>query len=175
MTFTKEQLIDWAKGREANAELYPHFTVKDLALMKYALAALTASMEQEPVAYMVGGYNLLHYQDPRVDEYLDRATPLYAAPQLPQPVEADSEIYAELYRLRAEVKGPEGFDTWKDAAISEKKARIACEKRIPEIDYLTAMGAYHSDDWHKMGPITGYMRGWNACRMLTTAQRKETE
>lgn len=89
--------------------------------------------------------------------------PAYNTPQDPE-VTADVEIYAELYRLRAEIKGPDGFDTWKDAAISEKKARIAFEKRIPEIDYLTAMGAYHSDDWHKMDPITGYADGWNACR-----------
>lgn len=93
----------------------------------------------------------------------DADIPAYNTPQEPE-VKADAEIYAELYRLRAEIKGPDGFDTWKDAAISEKKARIACEKRIPEIDYLTAMGAFHSDEWHKMGSITGYMYGWNACR-----------
>ncbi|MBV8045131.1 hypothetical protein [Pluralibacter sp.] len=45
--FTKENLIEWAKGREANAEFYPQFTVKDLALVEIALAALTA----EPVAW----------------------------------------------------------------------------------------------------------------------------
>ncbi|WP_220703766.1 hypothetical protein [Citrobacter braakii] len=50
---------------------------------------LLAGMEQEPVAYMVGDYSLLHYQDPRVDEYLGMATPLYAAPQLPQPAVPD--------------------------------------------------------------------------------------
>lgn len=91
----------------------------------------------------------------------DADIPAYNTPQEPE-VKADAEIYAELYRLRAEIKGPDGFDTWKDAAISEKKARIACEKRVPEIDYLTAMGAFHSDEWHKMGPISGYMKGWNA-------------
>lgn len=48
-TFTKEQLIDWARGREANAEAYPDFTMKDLALIEIALAA----MQQEPVAWIV--------------------------------------------------------------------------------------------------------------------------
>lgn len=38
---------------------------------------------QEPVAYMVCGYTLLHAHDPKVDEYLNRATPLYAAPPAP--------------------------------------------------------------------------------------------
>lgn len=82
---------------------------------------------------------------------------LYAAPPAP-----DADVYAELYRLRAEVKGPDGFDTWRDAAIAERKARVECDKRVNPIDYLTAMGAFHSEQWHKMDPITGYMHGWNA-------------
>jgi hypothetical protein len=32
----------------------------------------------------------------------------------------DSESWAELFRLREEVKGPEGFATWKDAAVAER-------------------------------------------------------
>nr|WP_239066739.1 hypothetical protein [Citrobacter freundii] len=80
---------------------------------------------------------------------------------------ATAGVYAELYRLREEIKGPDGFDTWKDAAIAERKARVELEKagpRFGDIDYLGAMAAFHSDEWHKMGPITGYMNGWNACR-----------
>ncbi|END4902619.1 hypothetical protein ABL623_000158 [Salmonella enterica subsp. enterica serovar Newport] len=80
---------------------------------------------------------------------------------------ATAGVYAELYRLREEVKGPDGFDTWKDAAIAERKARVELEKAVPilsDIDYLGAMAAFNSDEWHKMGPITGYMHGWNACR-----------
>ena len=78
------------------------------------------------------------------------------------------EIYAELYRLREEIKGPDGFNTWRDAAIAEKKARVELERQINQsgrdIDYLGAMAAFHSDKWHKMDPITGYMHGWNARR-----------
>lgn len=80
---------------------------------------------------------------------------------------ATAGVYAELYRLREEIKGPNGFDTWKDAAIAERKIRVELEKSSPclgDIDYLGAMAAYHSDEWHKIGPITGYMRGWNAFR-----------
>ena len=81
-----------------------------------------------------------------------------------------ADIYAELYRLREDIKGPDGFDTWKDAALAEKKARIKCEQHInksgQDIDYLTAMAAFHSDDWHKMGPITAYMHGWNARKAI---------
>jgi hypothetical protein len=32
----------------------------------------------------------------------------------------DSESWAELFRLREEVKGPERFATWKDAAVAER-------------------------------------------------------
>lgn len=162
-----------------------------------------------------------------------------AAPQAP--VSVPDEIYAELYQLREEVKGPDGFNTWRDAATAEKVLRLsmgrdalryrflrdkdafgdenehglaswddlaemeynefdaavdarmndsdmplyiitqgkmvendvaASEKKasnerykqISDIDYLGAMSAFHSDKWHKMGPITGYMHGWNACR-----------
>lgn len=96
---------------------------------------------------------------------MDSDVPMYANQQT-QGV-ADSEVYAELYRLRSESKGPDGFETWKDAAIAERKARVELEKsapRVVDIDYLGAMAAFHSDKWHKMDPINGYMHGWNACR-----------
>lgn len=80
--------------------------------------------------------------------------------------EPEPHVYAELYRLREEIKGPDGFETWKDAALVEKKARIELQRIVSQfgndIDYLQAMAAFHSDKWHKMGPITGYMHGWNA-------------
>ncbi|EHT1484502.1 hypothetical protein KXE51_003482 [Salmonella enterica] len=83
---------------------------------------------------------------------------------------AAPEMYAELHRLREEIKGPDGFATWKDAAVEEKKKRIELQRVISQfgddIDYLTAMAAFHSDKWHKMDPITGYMNGWNARGLL---------
>lgn len=84
------------------------------------------------------------------------------------------EIYAELYRLREEIKGPAGFETWKDAALEERKTRIELQRSISQsgkdIDYLTAMAAFHSDKWHKMDPITGYMNGWNARGLLSKGE-----
>ncbi|HHT0407416.1 TPA: hypothetical protein ACTW6H_005689, partial [Raoultella ornithinolytica] len=94
--------------------------------------------------------------------------PLYRHAQPALSSEPMDEIYAELYRLREEVKGPDGLNTWRDAAIAEKKARVELERQINQsgrdIDYLGAMAAFHSDKWHKMDPITGYMHGWNARR-----------
>lgn len=72
-----------------------------------------------------------------------------------------AELYAEVYRLREEIKGPEGFDSWKDAAVYLKASKT--NRAAKRIDYLTAMAAHHSNEWHKMGPITGYMEGWNDC------------
>ncbi|HAJ7390838.1 TPA: hypothetical protein HNV44_18495 [Escherichia coli] len=51
-----------------------------------------------------------------------------AALTAPQQVETDSGIYAELYRLRSEVKGPDGFETWRDAAVAEKVRRLSLER-----------------------------------------------
>lgn len=83
-----------------------------------------------------------------------------------------AELYAEIYKLREELKGPDGFATWKDAALHKK---LSAKNIANEIDYLTAMSSFHSNEWHKMDPITGYMKGWNAhCsevqRLNATAQ-----
>ena len=72
----------------------------------------------------------------------------------------ESELEAEVIRLKEELKGPTGFATWKDAAISERLARV---KLMPEgkISYLQAASKFHSTEWNTMDVITAYMRGWN--------------
>jgi hypothetical protein len=42
---------------------------------------------------------------------------------------SDAE-WAELWKLRAEVQGPNGFATWKDAAVAERLKRIAAESAL---------------------------------------------
>ena len=32
-----------------------------------------------------------------------------------------AELWAECYTLRCEIKGPDGFETWKDAAVHERR------------------------------------------------------
>ncbi|KWU26335.1 hypothetical protein AS149_25435 [Burkholderia cenocepacia] len=39
-------------------------------------------------------------------------------------------LHAEIHRLRAKVQGPDGFDTWKDAALDERTRRIAAESKL---------------------------------------------
>lgn len=82
--FTREQLISRArimirKHREMLA-INPDYDgiARDVELFEIALAALTA----EPEAYVVGSYSLLHYQSPKLDEYIGKSTPLYRLPLL---------------------------------------------------------------------------------------------
>lgn len=72
----------------------------------------------------------------------------------------EAELAAEILRLREELKGPDGFATWKEAAIAERLARV---KLMPEgeISYLQAASKYHSTEWNTMDVVTAYMNGWN--------------
>lgn len=90
--FTKERLISEIEMLEhfaGNVKWISEKGEQSLLFAADAMRQLLDSMEQEPAAYMVGDYSLLHAQNPKVDEYLDRAKPLYAAPQLPQPAVPD--------------------------------------------------------------------------------------
>jgi hypothetical protein len=48
-------------------------------------------------------------------------------PESPPAEPMDAETWAELHRLRHEFKGPDGFATWKDAAIDERVKRVQAE------------------------------------------------
>ncbi|EPX3843733.1 hypothetical protein ACWY7B_004973, partial [Enterobacter hormaechei] len=257
-TLTKEWLLKTIAELEEERDAVPGAVNEDaamvLAAMKLALASLEAEKNAEPVA-KVETVGVCWYADNGVPRKPAVGTELYTVP--PAPVSVPDEVYAELYQLREEVKGPGGFNTWRDAATAEKVLRLSMErdalryrflrdkdafgdenepglaswddlaemgynefdaavdarindsdipkysitqshmvendvaaseknvpneryKQISDIDYLGAMAAFHSDEWHKMGPITGYMHGWNACRaaMLqgadTELQRKSS-
>lgn len=38
------------------------------------------------------------------------------------------DLWARIHRLEAEAKGPEGFATWRDAAVAERVRRVKAEK-----------------------------------------------
>jgi hypothetical protein len=40
------------------------------------------------------------------------------------------DMWAEIYTLREAIKGPEGFDSWQDAATIERIRRVAAEKEL---------------------------------------------
>jgi len=50
-----------------------------------------------------------------------------------------ARLWAEIHRLRAEVAGPQGYATWKDAAVSE---RVRCVKAETRIDIGRYAGTY---------------------------------
>ena len=41
-------------------------------------------------------------------------------------------LWAEIARLRVEIKGPDGFATWKDAAIHERLLRKEADRKARE-------------------------------------------
>lgn len=97
-TFTKEQLIEKLERRLAVTTHYPDFEEAqlDAQIFKIALEALTAGMEQEPVAWLLSGGGAKNnvsfdsgnaYADP-----LREVTPLYTAPPAPVSVPAAMEI-----------------------------------------------------------------------------------
>lgn len=55
------------------------------------------------------------------------ATPAVAKDVAPTDDRFDAETWAELHRLREEIKGPPGYATWKDAAVAERLARVRAE------------------------------------------------
>lgn len=92
--FTKEQLIEKLERRLAVTTHYPDFEEAqlDAQIFKIALEALTAGMEQEPVAWLLSGGGAKNnvsfdsgnaYADP-----LREVTPLYTAPPAPIALEA---------------------------------------------------------------------------------------
>lgn len=96
--FTKEQLIEKLERRLAVTTHYPDFEEAqlDAQIFKIALEALTAGMEQEPVAWLLSGGGAKNnvsfdsgnaYADP-----LREVTPLYTAPPAAVSVPAAMEM-----------------------------------------------------------------------------------
>jgi hypothetical protein len=50
-----------------------------------------------------------------------------------------AELWAEIYRLRAQIKGPDDFETWNDAAVAEKMKCIRLERELADERKANAM------------------------------------
>ena len=44
--------------------------------------------------------------------------------------EDPARLWAEIHTLREAIKGPDGYDTWQDAAVSERWKRIKFKPRV---------------------------------------------
>lgn len=59
--------------------------------------------------------------------------------------ENPARLWAEIHRLRAEVAGPQGYATWKDAAVAERVRRVNAEARIDLGKYAGTYGGYTTE------------------------------
>ena len=57
---------------------------------------------------------------------------------------------AEIERLRAELQGPDGFETWKDAAIDERVRRVKTETEIEDKEASLDMVRSRLGQWETL-------------------------
>lgn len=100
-------------------------------------------------------------------------------------------LHAEIHRLRSELKGPDSFATWKDAAIAERLRRVKAEEQLHELQAVpqaaqAAMPAWRRlpADTHlierrmqqefdeKYGDMSGVMRAVNTYRNVVERFRR---
>jgi len=58
--------------------------------------------------------------------------------------EDPARLWAEIHRLRVIVRGPEGYDTWQDAALAERLRRIAFQGELQAL-------RNHVEYWFRAG------------------------
>lgn len=76
--------------------------------------------------------------------------------------ETHGAVKAEIERLRGDIKGPDEFETWKDAAINERLKRVSAEAEAKALkngaERILESTGYSSTDtggvWFKVRPIT---------------------
>jgi hypothetical protein len=63
-------------------------------------------------------------------------------------------LHSEIYRLRAELDGPDGFATWKDAAVAERVRRVEAERKFGERPDAPSTNASLTSvpAWRAVGP-----------------------
>lgn len=61
--------------------------------------------------------------------------PAYVGPLGPLGLHENDPVrlWAEIWKLRSEARGPDDYETWRDAAVAEKMQRIATERKLKEL------------------------------------------
>jgi hypothetical protein len=50
-------------------------------------------------------------------------------------------LWAEIHKLRSEARGPEGFETWRDAALHERLRAVKVEDELKTVGVRVNRGA----------------------------------
>ncbi|HAJ5498537.1 TPA: DUF551 domain-containing protein [Escherichia coli] len=200
--FTKEQLIEKLERRLAVTTHYPDFEEAqlDAQIFKIALEALTAGMEQEPVAWLLSGGGAKNnvsfdsgnaYADP-----LREVTPLYASPPAPVSVPAAMEMDDDFDSAFEHGKAV-GWNAYRAAMLQSfgnseqlnspviQDGWVACVERMPEKadEVLCAKEFDGPGDWRQKvgyylaGKWTVYSASWTPTHWmpLPAAPRQEVK
>ena len=89
-------------------------------------------------------------------------------------VEPEAILHSELVRLKAEMQGPEGFATWKDAALDERLKRVRtrsetlqeCVDRIEELKSSVSEAGILTQEVHEtaINVLNNCVRALNGLR-----------
>lgn len=164
--FTKEQQV------QAVYDLKAGYTLghADIAMLKSMARQLLASMEQEPVAWLLSGGGAKN--DVRFDSinaYADplrEVIPLYAAPQLPQPAVPDeSEIFDAAIDI---CRKSDSIDehAWNHGVLAVMSAFRHCRAAMIQAGNHTEQHldmVDHSGDANEKGNSPVIPDGWVAC------------
>ena len=160
--FTKEQLIEKLERRLAVTTHYPDFEEAqlDAQIFKIALEALTAGMEQEPVAWLLSGGGAKNnvsfdsgnaYADP-----LREVTPLYTTPSAPVVQDERAAFNAWNNDENLPIAGVGA----KNAAWLAWQARaVLCGNSVLKVPPERPADSSSCDDVEAW-----FDEGWNACR-----------
>lgn len=130
----RELLSNWFTAQEMQAD--------------YADAPLIAHIDQHVAAAVA-------YWKEKADGYKEMWEGLRAVPSpmsaVPGGITGDVSdpvlLWAEIHRLRAEAKGPDGFATWRDAAVAERVRRVKAESAgapVSEAEQALDRIAFHN-------------------------------
>lgn len=77
----------------------------------------------------------------------------------------NAEEWSELYRLREEVKGPDGYATWQDAALAERVGRVKAERALSAAPAQPAPGGEDRRDSERLDWIESMIQQKVAVRL----------
>lgn len=154
--FTKERLTELAAGQSGfNLRIATHEESMEMARQ------LLASMEQEPVAYMQIDGDEIEYNGHNEFSGGGKGIPLYAAPQLPQPL---PEHLAAVATLESKGYTWHGGHFWKPP-LGKAPAYITGEQPVVPEAISTRQAISKMEDCEPCDSINvAYKYGWNACR-----------